>query len=194
MASLASQQSAPKRGSRHPLLLHQRFSEVNFWTCLLIMAAAGALLVWNPARLEPYRPHLSMILAATGLILVLSFAFRLRSFAQCRENGLRIQFPLYRLTIPYEDIRASRPSDFYRVFPPREQPRIQRHFLETLLAKTVVVLELGQLPRSRSWLRLWMSRYMLSPESEDLVLPVRDWIAFRAELDDFRSRYRTYRY
>lgn len=194
MSDLQPKQVRRKHGGRQPFLLNQRFNEVVFWPCVLSMALSAALLIWTPTRLVAYRTNLSVILAGTGLILILTFLFRLRAYAQCRVEGLRIQLPFYRLTIPYEEIKVTRPSDFYRVFPPKEQPRIQRHFIEPLLAKTVVVIELGALPRRKAWLRLWLSRYMLCPEVVGLVLPVRDWIAFRTELDDFRSTHRHFHY
>ena len=33
-----------------------------------------------------------------------------------------------------------------------------------------------------------MSPFKLSPEGEGLILPVRDWMAFRLELDEFKAR------
>jgi hypothetical protein len=192
MATPQSKQSKRERGRRHPLLLYQRFNEVVFWPSILIVAIIAALLIWNPAELGPHRRYFSVILVSTGLILVLTFVFRLRAYVQCRDSGLWIQVPLYHLTIPYAEIRASRPTDLFRLFPPNDQPHLRRHFLEPLLGKTVVVVDLLQLPWPRSRLRLWMSHYMLSPETEGLVLPLRDWIDFRTELDDFRLKQRRY--
>ena len=178
------------RGGRHPLLLNQRFNESVFWPSILTLAFSAALLVWPSAALAPHRCPLSVVLLGTGLVLVLTFLFRLRAYVQCRQNGLRIQLPFYHLTIPYEEMRTSRPNDFFRLFPPKEQPFFQRRFIEPLLAKTVIVIDLRQFPRRKPILRLWMSRYMLNPASPGLILAVRDWIAFRTELDEFRSKSR----
>ena len=193
MSDLQSANSA-QRGARHPLLLYQRFNELLFWPSILIMVTCAVLLLWTPIELEPYRLHLSVALAGTALILFLTFAYRLTAYAQCRKDVLRIQLPLYHLTIPYEEITATRPTDFYRLFPPKKVPRLQRSFLYPLLGKTVVAVNLDGWPRPRLWLRLWMSRYMLSPESIGLIFPVRDWIAFRSELDNFRTQHRHYHY
>jgi hypothetical protein len=149
--------------------------------------------IWTPAPLESYRILLPIILVGTGLVLTLTIAYRLTAYVQCRANGLRIQLPFYRLTIPYEEIRATRPTDLFRLFPPKRLPWFQRRFAETLLGETVVVLDLTKLPQPRSWLRLWMSGFMFCPDTVGLVLAVPDWIAFRTELDEFRTKHRTRR-
>jgi hypothetical protein len=179
-----------KNGGRHALLLQEHFNEQNFWACILILILCGAFLIWNPAPFASYRAPLSAIFIGTGLILVLTFLFRLRAYVQCQEAGLVVQLPFYRLTIPYEAIIASRPNEVFRLFPPAEQRGTQRHFLRWLWNTTVVVIELEQLPAARPWLRLWMSPYMLSPNELGLVLLVRDWIALRSDLGEFQSRHR----
>lgn len=180
----------PTQGKRHPLLLQQEFSAQNFWVCVLLLAVSGGLIAWNPLPFTPYRPHLIAILVASGLVLILTLLLRLRAYAQCRENGLVVQLPFLRLHIPYSQVKTSRPALFYRTFPPAEQRWTQRRFLRNLWPRTVVVVELEQWPRPRFWLRLWLSKYMLCPEAVGLVLPVRDWMAFRTELDEFRIRRR----
>jgi hypothetical protein len=192
MSELQSKQGLRSRGTRVPLLLNRRFSEVVFWQCIVIMVTSAILLIWTPDALEARRQYLPVILACTALILVFTLLFRLRAYAQCRDTELWIQAPFGHLSIPYQDIRATRPSDFYHLFPPNEQSPLQRHYLEALLGRTVVIVDLDKLPRSRAEMRLVVSRYMILPDSVGLVLPVPDWIAFRIELDDFRSRTREY--
>jgi hypothetical protein len=191
MSESRSKRDLAQPGRRHPLLLQRRLSEEVFWPCLLIVATTAALTIWTPANLGAYRILLPVILVGTGLVLVLTLAYRLTAYVQCRANGLRMQLPFYRLTIPYEQIRATRPTDLFRLFPPRRLPWFQRRFAETLLGETVVVLELARFPQPRFWLRLWMSGFMICPDTVGLVLAVPDWIAFRTELDEFRTQYRT---
>jgi len=177
-----------KNGKRYPLLLQKRLNEQVFWPSTLILVVGGGLLIWNPAGLEPYRPYLPVILVGTGLILVLTYILRLRAYAQCRSDGLRVQFPFLRLDIPYHEINTTRPTEFFRMFPPKQVRATQRAFLSPLFGRTVVILEMEQLPHPRAWLRLWMSEYMLPPDAVGLVLPVVDWMAFRTELDEFKAR------
>lgn len=181
-----------KRGNRHTLLFQRRLNEQVFWPSILIVAICAAFFIWKPAGMEPYRSYLTVTLIGTGLILVLTFFFRLRAYAQCRRNKLRVQCPFYRLDIPYREIKTTRPSELYHVFPPEEQRWTQRRFLEALWGRTMVIVEMDQLPSSRFWLRLWMGKYLLCPDTVGLVIPVRDWMAFRAELDEFKFRHQQY--
>jgi hypothetical protein len=186
------QTASPKRGTREPLLLYQRFNEQAFWPCIGIMATAVILLIWTPQELLDRRIYALALLVFTALLLALTYIYRLRSYTQCQEDCLLLQLPFYHLKIPYRDIQTTRPNDFFRIFPEKEVPRLQRHFLEPLMGKTAVVVDMLELPRSKRTLRLSMGRYMLSPESPSIILSVRDWVAFRAEFDEFRLRNRQF--
>jgi hypothetical protein len=191
MSSQRASPGRPTRGKRHPLLYQKRLNEQVFWPCVGILAVSVVLLVWNPGELAACRPHLVVILVGAGLVLVLTFLLRLMAYVQCSDHGLLVHLPFYRLTIPYGQILATRPSELYRMFPPGAQRWTQRSLLRSLFGRTVLVVELDHLPRHRLWLRLWMGRYMLCPDAVGLILPVRDWIAFRTELDEYRSRRRS---
>ena len=179
------------RPKRHPILFQQRFNEQTFWPSILIVVILAALFILNPPRLEPVRANLVVVLVGTGLILVLTFVFRLRAYVQCQPDGLQLQLPFYSLTIPYHDIKGVRPTELFRMFPPSKQRGTQRSFLSPLFGETVVVVEMEELPGSRRLLRLWMTRYMLCPERVGLNLAVRNWLELRTELDELRARRRT---
>lgn len=188
MSDLPSSEALPERGKRHPLLYQQRLSEQYFWPAVLTVAISAALLVWNPAKLAPYRLLLTVAVACCGLVLVLTLLLRLRAYAVCSVHGVRVRLPFYHLDIPYSEIKTVRPTELYRMFPPREQRWPERRFLTSLFGKTVLVLELDELPNRKAWLRLWMSKYMLCPDRVGVIIAVRDWMDFRAELDEFRAR------
>jgi hypothetical protein len=182
--------SAPSARKRHPLLFQQSLSEQVFWPSVTIIAVCAALLLWNPAKLAPYRVHMMIILTGTGLVLIATLVFRMRAYVQCRPEGVRLQLPLYRLIIPYEAIRATRPTELYRMFPPSKERWPQRQYLMRLSGVTVVVLEMDELPAPRFQLRLWLPKYMLSPDRTGLVLAVPDWMALRSDLDELEVRSR----
>ena len=188
MSDLSSRDTQSERGLRHPLLYHQRLSEQYFWPAILIVAASTALLLWAPAKIEPYRLVLILAVACCGLVLVLTFLFRLRAYAQCTVHTVRVRLPFYHFEVPYDEIRNVRPTELFRLFPPDEQRGLQRRFLAPLFGATVLVLELDRLPNRTGWLRLWMNRYMLCPDRVGVIIAVRDWMGFRAQLDEFRAR------
>ena len=188
MSDLPSSHTHPERGKRHPLLYHQRLSEQYFWPAILTVGASTALLVWASDKLAPYRLVLIMALACCGLVLVLTLLFRLRAYARCTAQSVRIRLPFYHFDIPYDEIKSIRPTELFRLFPPQELRWTQRRFLAPLLATTVLVVELDELPRRTAYLRLWMSKYMLSPHRVGVIIAVRDWMGFRAEVDEFIAR------
>jgi hypothetical protein len=175
----------PQRGKRYPLLYQQRFSEMVFWPTVLIVALCATLIIRGTPE---FRTYLSIALFGSGAILILTLFFRLRAYVQCRSSEVRVQLPFYRLEIPYRSIKSTRPTDIFRVFLPTEQRWTQRRFLMPIFGRTIVVVELEELPAPRRRLRLWMTKYMLSPESEGLVLATRDWIGLRTELDEYKAR------
>ena len=174
-----------KPGKRHPLLLYHAFGEQVFWPSILIFVICAGLIAWNPAPFQPYRLHLGIILVGVGLILVLTLVFRMTAYAQCRLDGLRVQTPFQRLRIPYASIRLTRPTQLYHLFPPDTQRWTQRSFLEPLLGRTVVVVEMDKLPHRVGWLRLWMGKYLFCSDVVGLALLVRDWMTLRSEIDEF---------
>jgi extradiol dioxygenase family protein len=180
---------APRRtGRRYWLLYQQRFSEMIFWPGILIVIITAVLLVWQPPQLAGYRLLFALALVVAALVLVLSYFYRLRAYVRCRERDLLVQLPFYRLTIPYSDIRKSRPAELFRLFPPAEQRSTENNFLDPLLGVTVLVIEVSSLPISNRELRLWMSKYMISPDHRGIVLAIRDWIALDTELEELRAR------
>lgn len=189
MTDLQPKKTKQKRGKRYRLLYYQRLNEQYFWPSILTVAISIALLIWDSPKIGPYRALLILAASCCGLALVLTFLYRLRAYAVCTSDGLRIQLPFYRLQFGYSEIKATRPTELFRVFPLRKLRWPQRRFLLPILGATVLVLELEDLPHRTRWLRLWMSKYMISPEKVGLILAVRDWMGFRAELDEFRARH-----
>jgi hypothetical protein len=177
-----------KGGRRHPLLLQVRLNEMVFWPTILIVTLTAVLLIWDPAKMREYRSYLTIILLGSAGVLILTFLFRLRAYVRCQPQGLHIQLPFRHLDIPYREIQTTRPSELFRLFPLGQQPRLQRNFLSPLLGHTSIVVELRDLPLSRGWLRLWMSKYMLCPDAEGLVLAVPDWLEFHNELGEYKAR------
>jgi len=175
-------------GRRYRLLYQQRFQEMVFWPAILIIAVTTGLVVWQPPKLAAYHGLFVLTLAITGLVVILTYLYRLRAYVRCREHDLIVQLPFYRLTIPYAEIQKSRPAELFRLFPPADQRATENNFLEPLLGHTVLVVEVSGLPGPAKQLRLWMSKYMLSPDHIGLVLAVRDWIGFDTEMEELRAR------
>jgi hypothetical protein len=41
----------------------------------------------------------------------------------------------------------------------------------------------------RWWLRLWLSKYLLTPDGSGFVFVVKDWMGLSQEIDSFRGNW-----
>ncbi len=174
--------------ARYPLLLYRRLAEYWRLPSVLLMLVSSGLLVWNHPALRELRSVLLLALLLPLVLLLLTFAMSRVAYVRCRENGLLIQLPLYRLQIPFESVVETRAAFMYEVFPPSKQPFSTAGFLSPLWKKTAVVIRLKRLPRARRQLRLWMDSRMLVHEG--LVLLVKDYMGFRREMQDAMIHWR----
>lgn len=176
-------------GTKHRLLLYRRLAGYYRTPLLLLMLVSGALLLWNHAALQQLRLVLVVAFAVAWVLLLLTTCMSLLAYVQCREDGLRVQLPFYRLHVPYELIRHTRSVVMYELFPPSKQAFSARGFLAPLWNLPAVIVYLEYLPRRRRHLRLWMDSRMVIRDG--LVLLLDDPRAFRRHLDDAMIKRRT---
>ena len=62
-----------------------------------------------------------------------------------------------------------------------------RETMSPLMAKTALVIELNGYPIPRSLLRLFLSRFFFKDNSLHIVILVKDWMRFSAEVESLRS-------
>jgi hypothetical protein len=191
MSEQQAENRSSGKGKRYPLIFQRRLNEQVFWPCVLILGLIGGLLIWNPAGLDRYRATLEVVLVGSGLILIFTFLLRLRAYAQCRAEGLWVQLPFYHLSIPYQAIKATRLTELYRMFSDGQLGWGQRRFIEPVMGKTVVIVELEELAIPSLARRLWLSEAMICPNEVGLIMAVDDWLSFRTELDETLFRHRS---
>ncbi len=166
--------------ARHPLLLYRRLADYLRTPSLLLTVMSAGLLVWNHPALQELRMVLVMTFLLPSALLVVTFVMSRLAYAQCREDGLFIRLPSYRLDVPYESIIETRAEVMYQLFPPSEQRFSTRAFLDPLWNMSAVVVRLKSLPKPRHQLRLWMDSRMIIRDG--LVLLVEDYMGFRREI------------
>lgn len=174
--------------NKHPLLLYRRLAAYYRTPLLLLMLVSAALLVWDHPALRGLQPVLVLTLALALLLLLLTFIMSRIAYVQCRENGLLVQLPLYRLYVPYESVLETRAVLMYDLFSPSDQPFSSRGFLDPLWERFGVVVRLRRLPLPRSQLRLWMDSRMIVHDG--LVFLVADYRGFRRQMQDAMIHWR----
>jgi hypothetical protein len=179
-----------RSGERFRLLIYERMWKRWAVPCFLIIPASVVLWWFMPLLLitHPLYRALALVPGLIALfILVFTFMARRLAWVQCRSNNLRIQTPIYPLTISYGRIKEVVPQPFNNVFSPAEEKAARRNWLGPYWGRTVLVVRLSKFPASRRWLRLWFSPYVLTPDTPGFVFVVEDWMALSRQLEDFRT-------
>jgi len=186
--SQESKQFAAKKRQRHPLLFYRRLYHHFRGISIALFVIGLPLAVWNPPTLRPYAV-LYQLAAVLGLLLFLiTFSMSRVAYVQARPDTLRIQLPFYALDLPYRLVKTTRLAPVRVVFPPEEQSRTRRSYLEPLWDLTTVVIELAAYPQPRPWLRLWLGDLMLV--ENHVILLIEEWMALRSAVDEAVAKIR----
>jgi hypothetical protein len=179
-----------RHGNRFRLLIYERMWQR--WACPCILTVPASVALWWYAPQIPIiytrLSFLALVPALVSLIiLVYAYLAQRMAWVQCRPNHLRIQTPVYPLVISYGRIKGVRPNTFHQVFNPSEEKAARQRWLYPYWGKTALVMELSKYPFSKTWLRLWFSPYMLSPDATGFVFLVEDWMALSRQVSEFRN-------
>ncbi|MEE8390941.1 MAG: hypothetical protein V3S14_09135 [Anaerolineae bacterium] len=180
-------------GKRFRLIIYERMWNRWAFPCILIIPASVAL--WRFAPLLSithvlYRA-LALVPALVALtLLVFTFLSRRRAWVQCRPNYLRIQTPLYPLTVSYGRIKQVLPRSFSQAFNPSEEKAARRNWLQPYWGQTALMVEISKYPVRKAWLRLWFSTYLLSPDTPGFIFLVEDWMGLSRQIDESHTAWK----
>jgi hypothetical protein len=182
-------------GDRHPLLIYRRaLGRYRSLTLLLTLTLLGlwrlvveGLVTWPATTSAPW-------LLAGGLASLVVFTFTwlgpLWAYVQPRGDHLRLQTPIYRMTISYRRVVNTRPVDLLRMFPPSTTRGSDRRILQPFYGKPALGIDLRGLPLRPLILRLFFHRLLFAGDAEGLILIVKDWMGLSNQLS---SRMDTWR-
>jgi hypothetical protein len=92
-----------------------------------------------------------------------------------------------RLNISYKRIRKTTATEMRHLFSLKSMSGWVRDIFSPLANSTAVVIELSAYPVSPGLLRLFLSRFFFKDKTPHLVILVKDWMRFSAELESMRS-------
>ncbi len=178
------------QGKRFRLLIYEQMWRR--WALSLILIVPASLVLWWVAPqlsiTNPLYRALALIPAAISMaMLLLVYLSRRRAWVQCRYNHIRIQSPVLPLVISYSRIKEAKPRSFADVFDPAREKAARRSWLGPYWGKTALVVRISKYPVAKFWLRLWLSPYVLLPDSPGFVFLVEDWMALSRQVDDYRT-------
>lgn len=190
--------SKRKHGDRFRLLLYYRMIGRHRLTVLLLAVILLGLWYGIDSELVSWsHPVSAGLLLAAGFISFCFWLFTLlgplQSYAQAREDHLRVQTPFFRLKIPYANIHSVRPIEMRKAFPPSSLRASQRGFLDPYFMRTAVAVDLQGMPKPSPMLRVFFHKFIFSQDSPGIVLLVENWIALSHQLsnriDSWRMRH-----
>ena len=185
-----------RSGKRFRFIIYERMWKRWSFPCILIIPASVVLWWFTPllSITEGWYRAIALVPALVALVLLIfTFLSRRTAWVQCRANHLRIQTPIYPLTVSYGRIKEVIPQSFSQVFDPSKEKAARRNWLRPYWGKTALVVRLSKYPVSKVWLRLWFSPYLLSPDTPGFVFLVEDWMGLSRQIDDFRTTWEKYR-
>ena len=183
-----------KAGKRYPLVIYTRMID-RWWPALFLLGLALLALAWwfyqdlYKRLTEPWRwETLAGLGGGVLLISLIMLVMRKSAYVQPYRDHLLLATPFLRLKISYRRIRRTTSANLAVLFPPRSLHGFNREILEPLFKLTAVVVELNALPMPISTLRLFLSPFFFKDNTPHLVILVRDWMAFSAELESQRVK------
>lgn len=184
-----------KHGDRFPLLVYAPLGRR--WIILGLLLAVASFVLW---LLAPrclgcgLLRHLALFPVLTGLVIfVYGLAACRIATVQCFRTALRIQTPIYPLTISYKRIAGTRPMQVSKLFDPETDKHARRNWPLRYWGLTALLVEMKSFPMSERWLRLWLDRYLFWPQGTGFVLMVEDWIGLSQQLDGYQADYKAQR-
>ena len=190
---------AKRKGKKHRLLIYGRVHRQRRWSMLIAgLLFIGLYALPNFVDAETQRKlwpsQFDPVFLLLGIIALLIFSYKLvaprLAYVQCTERHIRVQTPIYPLTLSYRRVAQTRLNQWGPLYPPERTKRGQRRLLDGIRGESVLVLDLKGWPVSPMFLRWWIPDVMFSPEGDGLVLWVPDWMTLNREISDFIDRRR----
>ena len=189
---------------RFPLLIYQRYHQVNRGLSILLILL-GLALVGTAVIVQVV--HSPLVSGDTGTVLQLGmiiFVFGVARYlltwlpsrvahVRCTPTGVKIQTPFMPVVFSYKRIADNKPTSLRDVYHPDTQKGMGRKMLQAVWGETVVVVDLKGYPLSKKWLRLFMGPYLLTPQGTGFVFLVKDWMGLNRQIADYQEKWRASR-
>ena len=137
--------------------------------------------------MQPYLVTATVGLGGLTLLFTL-FLFIIRKAAYVRPfpTYLRLATPFLRVNISYRRFRGTTTSELRALFPPTSLSGWRRDIIAPLSGMTAIVINLNGYPMPQFVLRWFLSPFFFKDKTPHIVILVKDWLRFSAELDSMR--------
>lgn len=181
-----------RAGHKYPLIVYRHMVS-RWWPAMIVMGLIMLLLAVHEYT-DPLVPFITwrwQLAGVAGLLAIFAGLFFLvvKNFAyvQPLPNSLKLVTPFMRLKISYKRIRKTTASEMHYLFPKNSLSGWMQDIFAPLANKTAIIIELNGYPVSPMLLRSFLSRFFFKDKTAHLVILVKDWMRFSAELESMRS-------
>jgi len=180
-----------KSGRRYHLVIYSHMLN-RWWPATLTLSLALFAVAWGLTRLPAGQggPYLvNVTLGLGGLIFVFTlflFIIRKAAYVQAFPTYLRLVTPFLRINISYKRFRGTTTSEMRALFPPTKLSGWRREIIGPLSSMTAIVINLSGYPVSPVLLRWFLSPFFFKDKTPHIVILVKEWLLFSAELDSMR--------
>jgi hypothetical protein len=180
-----------KAGRRYHLVVYSHMLN-RWWPATLALSLALFAIAWEisvrpEGKAQPYL--VDAMLGLGGLVFVFTLfllIIRKIAYVQPFSTYLRLVTPFLRVNISYKRIRGTTTSEMRALFPPSKLSGWRREIIAPLSGMTAIVINLSEFPVSGTLLRWFLSPFFFKDKTPHLVILVKDWLRFSAELDSMR--------
>lgn len=180
-----------KASRRHHLVIYSHMLD-RWWPATLTLSLALFAVAWGLSRLpsgqtQPYLVSVTLGLGGVVFIFTLFlFIIRKAAYVQALPTYLRVVTPFLRINISYRRFRGTTASEMRALFPPTSLSSWRREIIGPLSSMTAIVINLNGYPVSPVLLRWFLSPFFFKDKTPHIVILVKDWLRFSAELDSMR--------
>lgn len=181
-----------RAGHKYPLIVYRHM--LNRWWPAMIAIGLGMFALAYSEYIHPLGQFLpwrwQLAAAVGGLAIVLGIFFwiiRHLAYVQPYPNHLKLATPFLRINISYKRIRKTTATEMRYLFSFKSMSWWVQDIFSPLATQTALVIDLTSYPISPVVLRLFLYRFFFKDKTPHLVILVKDWMRFSAELDSMRS-------
>jgi hypothetical protein len=182
-----------KAGHRHHLVIYSHMLN-RWWPATLSLSLALFAVAWGVSKTPEGQAQPNLVSATAGLggvtfiFTFFLFVFRKAAYVQAFPDYLRLVTPFLRMNISYRRFRGTTTTEMRAIFPPSSLSGWRRDIIAPLSSMTAIVINLSKYPVPPFFLRWFLSPFFFKDKTPHLVILVKDWLRFSAELDSMRFR------
>jgi hypothetical protein len=181
-----------RAGHKYPLIVYRHMLN-RWWPAMIAIGLGMFALAYTEyiqplGQFQPWRWQLAAVVGGLAIVLGIFFwVIQHLAYVQPYPNHLKLATPFLRINFSYKRIRKTTATEMRYLFSFKSMSGWVQEIFSPLATQTALVIDLTSYPISPVVLRLFLYRFFFKDKTPHLVILVKDWMRFSAELDSMRS-------